>query len=152
MKPFDLSLYLVLDPTLCEGPQGMLETARLAAENGASMVQLRAPDWKKRQWLETAMALKAVLDPLGVPLIINDHLDIALAVDAAGGACRPIRLATSPGAPVARARQTAWPVDIQCRRVGLGKLGRSGLSGNWPGTPDRDQIGCRARNGSGTVF
>lgn len=83
-KAFDFSLYLVLDPDLCGGPQGMVETARLAAENGAGMVQLRAPGWKKRQWLAAAAELKAVLDPLGVPLIINDHLDVALAVDAAG--------------------------------------------------------------------
>lgn len=83
-KAFDLSLYLVLDPDLCGGPQGMVETARLAAENGAGMVQLRAPNWKKRQWLATAAELKAVLDPLGVPLIVNDHIDVALAVDAAG--------------------------------------------------------------------
>lgn len=59
-------------------------TARLAAENGATVVQLRAPNWKKRQWLETATELKAVLAPLGVPLIINDQVDIALAVDADG--------------------------------------------------------------------
>ena len=86
MKAFDLSLslYLVLDPDLCGGAEGMLRTARLAAEQGATMVQLRAPNWKKRQWLETARALKEVLDPLQVPLIINDHADVALAVDAAG--------------------------------------------------------------------
>lgn len=83
-KAFDLSLYLVLDPDLCGGPQGMVETARLAAQHGVSAVQLRAPNWKKRQWLATAAELKAVLDPLGVPLIINDHIDVALAVDAAG--------------------------------------------------------------------
>ena len=80
----DLSLYLVLDPDLCGGPAGMIETARLAAQNGASVVQLRAPGWKKRQWLETAIELKEVLAPLGVPLIINDQVDIALAVDAEG--------------------------------------------------------------------
>jgi thiamine-phosphate pyrophosphorylase len=62
----------------------MVDTARVAAENGATVVQLRAPNWKKRQWLETAQALKAVLAPFGVPLIINDHVDIALAVDADG--------------------------------------------------------------------
>lgn len=84
MKSLDLSLYLVLDPDLCGGAEGMVRTARLAAENGATVVQLRAPHWKKRQWLETAAELKAVLDPLGVPLIINDHVDIALAVDADG--------------------------------------------------------------------
>ena len=84
MKRFDLSLYLVLDPDLCGGQQGMIETARIAAAHGVTVVQLRAPDWKKRQWLETATELKAVLDPFGVPLIINDHIDVALAVDAAG--------------------------------------------------------------------
>ena len=84
MKPLNLLLYLVLDPDLCGGPEGMVRTARLAAENGATVVQLRAPNWKKRQWLETARKLKSVLQPLGIPLIINDHIDIALAVDADG--------------------------------------------------------------------
>ena len=84
MKPLDLLLYLVLDPDLCGGAEGMVRTARLAAENGATVVQLRAPNWKKRQWLATARELKSVLKPFGVPLIINDHIDIALAVDADG--------------------------------------------------------------------
>lgn len=84
LNALDLSLYLVLDPDLCGGPQAMVRTARLAAENGATVVQLRAPHWKKRQWLETAYALKAALAPFDVPLIINDQVDIALAVDAAG--------------------------------------------------------------------
>lgn len=84
MNPIDLSLYLVLDPDLCGSPAGMVRTAQLAAENGATVVQLRAPNWKKRQWLETARELKAVLAPLGVPLIINDQVDVALAVDADG--------------------------------------------------------------------
>lgn len=84
MKPLDLSLYLVLDPDLCGGPFGMVETARIAAGHGATVVQLRAPDWKKRQWLETAAEIKSVLAPFGVPLIINDHIDVVLAVDAEG--------------------------------------------------------------------
>ena len=84
MKKLDLSLYLVLDPDLCGSPDGMVQTARLAAENGATVVQLRAPYWKKKQWLETACKLKAALSPLGVPLIINDQVDVALAADADG--------------------------------------------------------------------
>jgi len=84
LNPIDLSLYLVLDPEQCGSPAEMVRTARLAAENGATVVQLRAPQWKKRQWLETARELKAVLAPLGVPLIINDQVDVALAVDADG--------------------------------------------------------------------
>ena len=80
----DLSLYLVLDPDLCGGAAGMVDTARIAARHGASVVQLRAPNWKKRQWYDCALELKRVLAPLGVPLIINDQVDVALAVDADG--------------------------------------------------------------------
>ncbi len=84
MNAIDLSLYLVLDPDLCGGPAGMVHTAIQAAKNGATVVQLRAPNWKKRQWLATAFELKAALAPYGIPLIINDHIDVALAVDAEG--------------------------------------------------------------------
>lgn len=77
-----LSLYLVLDPDLCGGEQGMVDAAVAAVAGGVTMVQLRAPKWKKRQWVSAAQALKAVLGP--VPLIINDHIDVALLVDAAG--------------------------------------------------------------------
>ncbi|WP_373975171.1 thiamine phosphate synthase [Chitinibacter sp. SCUT-21] len=80
----DVNLYLVLDPELCGGIDGMVQTAVTAASHGATVVQLRAPKWKKRQWLECAQQLKAALAPLNVPLIINDHVDIALAVDADG--------------------------------------------------------------------
>lgn len=85
MRPaLDLRLYLVLDPELCGGAAGMVDTARAAVAGGATVVQLRAPQWKKRQWAEAGRALKAALDPLGVPLIVNDHVDVALAIDAAG--------------------------------------------------------------------
>ena len=83
-RALDLSLYLVLDPDLCGGAAGMVETARLAAQNGTTVVQLRAPGWKKSQWLATASELKRVLAPFGVPLIVNDQVDVALAVDADG--------------------------------------------------------------------
>lgn len=49
MNRLDLSLYLVLDPDLCGGPAGMVEAARIAAAHGATVVQLRAPNWKKRR-------------------------------------------------------------------------------------------------------
>lgn len=80
----DLSLYLVLDPDLCAGAQGMIATALSAAQAGATLVQLRAPDWKKRALVECARALKKALDPLHVPLIVNDHADVCLAAGADG--------------------------------------------------------------------
>ncbi len=85
MRPaFDLSLYLVLDPVLCSGHRGMVETALAAAQAGATIVQLRAPGWKKRALVECARELKKVLSPRGVPLIIDDDADVCLAADADG--------------------------------------------------------------------
>ena len=48
------------------------------------MVQLREKEATTRAFVEQARALKAALAPLGVPLAINDRLDVALAVDADG--------------------------------------------------------------------
>ncbi|WP_043648441.1 thiamine phosphate synthase [Chitinilyticum litopenaei] len=84
LNPIDLSLYLVLDPELCGGLAGMVSTTEQAVAGGVTVVQLRAPQWKKRDWLRCARELKAVLAGSGVPLIINDHVDIALAVAADG--------------------------------------------------------------------
>lgn len=85
MRPVvDLSVYLVLAPDLCGGAQGMIDTTRAAVQNGATCVQLRAPHWKKRALVECGRELKKVLRGFNVPLIINDHADVCLAVDAEG--------------------------------------------------------------------
>lgn len=84
IDPRILRLYLVLDPVLCGGFAGMIETARSAAEAGATLIQLRAPQWKKRELAACGRALTEVLRPTGTPLIVNDHLDVALAIGAQG--------------------------------------------------------------------
>lgn len=122
-NPVNLSLYLVLDPELCGSPAEMVRTARLAAENGATVVQLRAPKWKKRQWLITAIELKAALAPFGVPLIINDHIDIALAVDADG-----VHVGQSD-LPIAETRRLIGPHKI----LGLSVSNADELAGVPPG-------------------
>jgi len=83
MKIFDLSVYLVLDPDLCR-KIGMAETARLAVEGGATIVQLRDKHADTTQMIETGRALKAVLSGTGVPLIVNDDVDAAIAIGAEG--------------------------------------------------------------------
>ncbi len=83
MKAFDLSVYLVLDPQLCHS-LGMVQTARLAAEGGATMVQLRDKQASTAQMIETGQALKAVLTSFGIPLIINDDVEAAIAIGAEG--------------------------------------------------------------------
>lgn len=82
-KTLDLSLYLVLDPDLCGGAEGMVSTTLAAIQGGVSVVQLRAPTWKKRAVAECARELLRLM-PASVPLIINDHADVARAVGAAG--------------------------------------------------------------------
>ena len=78
-----LRLCLVTDRGLARG-RSVVDVALAAARGGATMVQLREKDATTRAFLEEARALKAALAPLGVPLAINDRLDIALAVDADG--------------------------------------------------------------------
>lgn len=81
---FDLSLYLVLDPILCGGFDGMVATALASVRAGTAVVQLRAPGWKKRDLVNCARALKKTLAPFSVPLIIDDDADVCLAADADG--------------------------------------------------------------------
>ena len=83
-RAFDLSLYLVLDPVLCGGFDGMVSTALASVRAGATVVQLRAPGWKKRDLVNCARALKKTLAPFSVPLIIDDDADVCLAADADG--------------------------------------------------------------------
>jgi thiamine-phosphate pyrophosphorylase len=78
-----LRLHLVTDSGLC-GPRGVEAVVAAAARGGATCVQLREKQLDTRLFVERARALKALLTPLGVPLIINDRIDIALAVGADG--------------------------------------------------------------------
>ncbi|MDD4627178.1 MAG: thiamine phosphate synthase [Syntrophomonas sp.] len=79
----DYSLYLVTDRGLLQG-RSLLEEVRKAVKGGVSMVQLREKEAGSREFYELAQALQAELRELGVPLLINDRLDIALAADADG--------------------------------------------------------------------
>lgn len=82
---FDLSLYLVLDPELCGGIAGMVTTVYEAVERGVTCVQLRSEkEINKRYWYDAGILLKALLEDYNVPLIVNDHIDVALAIDADG--------------------------------------------------------------------
>jgi thiamine-phosphate pyrophosphorylase len=82
-RKLDLSTYLITDRSLC-GERGILEVVRRAIEGGVSLVQLRDPEAKTGELVAQARALLALLRPAGVPLIINDRVDVALAVAADG--------------------------------------------------------------------
>ncbi|MCT6882425.1 MAG: thiamine phosphate synthase, partial [Snodgrassella alvi] len=84
-KQLDLTLYLVLDPVLCGGIAGLVETTRIAVANGVTTVQLRSEQpFDRKDWYNAALALKKVLSTTPVPLLINDQVDIAMAVQADG--------------------------------------------------------------------
>lgn len=84
MKPqFDLSLYLVTDSSLTRGRK-LEDIVEEAARGGVTIVQLREKELPTGEFIATARRIKAILDRYDVPLIINDRVDVALAVDAAG--------------------------------------------------------------------
>src|ERR1700688_1935080 len=78
----DLSLYAIADPAVAGG-RTLAELARLIADS-ATLVQLRDKHGSTRAMIGQARALTAVLAPLDIPLLINDRVDVALAVEADG--------------------------------------------------------------------
>lgn len=78
---FDLSVYLVTDRELSLN-RSLIEVVTKAVEGGATIVQLREKDCSSLTFYQEAKALKKLLDVSGIPLIINDRVDIALAVGA----------------------------------------------------------------------
>lgn len=83
MMRFDLSVYLVTDRPLCGG-RALIDVVAEAAAGGATLVQLREKEAGTREFVELARAVKKALAPLGVPLLVNDRLDVALACGADG--------------------------------------------------------------------
>lgn len=84
MRTFpDYSLYLCTDRTLMSSPS-LEECVEQAVSGGCSVVQLREKDCSSLEFFNLACRVKIVLDAYSVPLIINDRVDIALAVGADG--------------------------------------------------------------------
>lgn len=79
----DYSIYLVTDEGCLQG-RALLDCVREALEGGVTLVQYRAKTASSAEMYNEALQLKALCDSFNVPLIINDRLDIAMAVGAAG--------------------------------------------------------------------
>lgn len=82
-KSIDYTLYLVTDRDLFPGIR-LAAAVGQAIRGGVTMVQLREKNACSRDFYGIALEVKEITDRYSVPLIINDRLDIALAVDAAG--------------------------------------------------------------------
>ncbi|NOG31248.1 thiamine phosphate synthase [Halomonas sp. TBZ9] len=81
--PLDLSLYLVTDAGLC-AEKTLERTVEDAVAGGVSIVQLRDKQASNAAMTEQAKRLKSLLAGTGVPLIINDRLEVAIASQADG--------------------------------------------------------------------
>lgn len=79
----DLRLYALIDPEHAGG-RDLAELAKRVATGGATLVQLRDKRGDTRTIVERARALRAVLASFGVPLLVNDRVDVALAAEADG--------------------------------------------------------------------
>ena len=76
-------LYVVSDRQQTAG-RPLEEVIAAAARGGLGAVQLREKDLSARDLYDLGVSLQKTLDPLQVPLLINDRIDVALALDAAG--------------------------------------------------------------------
>jgi thiamine-phosphate pyrophosphorylase len=81
-QKIDYTLYLVTDRDIAKRP--LEKIVQEAVAGGVTCVQLREKYIDTRKFIEEAITIKKILEGLNVPLIINDRIDIALAVNAEG--------------------------------------------------------------------
>jgi thiamine-phosphate pyrophosphorylase len=79
----DLRLNAIVDPERANG-RSLAALTRLVVAGGATLIQLRDKHGSTRRMIEEARAIKAVLAGTGVPLVINDRVDVALIAQADG--------------------------------------------------------------------
>ena len=104
-KKWELTLYLVTDRRWL-GRRSLEEDVEEALLGGATLVQIREKEISSRAYLDLARWLNEITDRYGVPLIVNDRIDIAMAVDAGGVHVGPDDL------PVSFARRLLGPDKI----------------------------------------
>ena len=100
-----LRLYLVTN-RYQDSVESFLEKVEMACRSGVTIVQLREKNLTTNQYYQLAKKVKEITDAYQVPLIIDDRLDICLAVDAAGLHIGDDEL------PVSVARQVLGPEKI----------------------------------------
>ena len=102
---FDPRLYLVTDRRL-SGGRTTETIVEAAVRGGATAVQIREKECPAGEFLDRGLRLKALLDRFGIPLIVNDAVEIAAACGAAG-----VHLGQSDASP-AEARRLLGPDAI----------------------------------------
>ena len=101
----DYSLYLVTDRDLMS-TERIEDSVELALRGGCTMVQLREKDTSSKEFFELACRVKKICGRYAVPFLINDRVDIAMAVDADG----------------VHIGQSDLPADVVRKLIGTGKI------------------------------
>ncbi|WP_298519973.1 thiamine phosphate synthase [uncultured Methanobrevibacter sp.] len=104
MKDIDLSLYLVTDNS--DDVEKFLNTIEEAIKGGVSVVQIREKTADTLEFYNLALQVKEITTKYNVPLIINDRVDVALAIDADG----------------VHVGQSDMPCDITRKLIGKDKI------------------------------
>ena len=105
MKTLDTTLYLVTDSTgLTE--QEFLSRTEQALQGGVTLLQIREKERSTREYIHLAARVHELAKRYNVPLLVDDRVDVALAVDAEG----------------VHVGQTDMPVDIARRLLGPDKI------------------------------
>ncbi|KAK6462211.1 Hydroxyethylthiazole kinase family-domain-containing protein [Scheffersomyces coipomensis] len=84
MIEVDYSVYLVTDSTMVPESSTFLKQVEDSINNGATLIQLREKKLSTLDFIERAKQVHELTKQKGIPLIINDRIDIALAIDAEG--------------------------------------------------------------------
>jgi thiamine-phosphate pyrophosphorylase len=121
-NPREWGLYVITDRTQTAG-RHLEEVVRGAVGGGARVFQLREKDLEARELVALAERLLAVLRPVGGLLLINDRIDVALAVEASGAHL------SRHGFPPAVARRLLGPsrlLGVSCHSLGEAKEAQEG--------------------------
>jgi thiamine-phosphate pyrophosphorylase len=102
----DWSLYLITDRRIA-GERSIVEIVQAAVRGGATVIQLREKNAATNEMIELGRQLHTVTQKAGIPLIINDRLDVALAVNAEG-----VHVGPPDDMPAAVARRLLGPDRI----------------------------------------
>ena len=105
MKNLDTTLYFITDSTTVPEDR-FLPVVEAACKGGATIIQLREKDKSTRKYMQLAEAVHAITSRYNIPLIIDDRVDVALAIGAEG----------------VHVGQSDMPVHVARKLMGEGKI------------------------------
>lgn len=83
MKNFDSTLYFITDSTGLD-EEVFLQKIESALKGGVTLLQIREKEKSTREYIELANKVHSITKKYNVPLIVDDRLDVAMAIDAEG--------------------------------------------------------------------